>query len=284
MSHLSLEDLTKNIVQLCDKCNVWSSTINIPHGKSDVLDISDACGPNPSTPNDAKVYPDQCPNGSSGSYYTFDPNLYGENSWDDLKSMLMTPGCVSGCTLVQRSSRGRSHYRKCTRYLCCTHSLLVTDKSNSVYDGDNVGKSHVKPEFLKRNKRSKNDIKLTRAMMSKKQLAKLQQSKKAPVDKKHLLKKPDVRRTVSGRAIDKDHSCQMKICVFQTHDNRWHLQASTSNLQHSFHPELDDDAKALGEKDLDHSEKHLVSSIITTSLFVIVWLHFVVYLIVCSNL
>jgi glutamine amidotransferase PdxT len=96
--------------------------------------------------------------------------------------------------------------------------------------------------------------------MSKKQQAKLQQCKKAPVDKKHQLKKPDVRRTVSGRAIDKNHCCKMKICVFQTYDNRWHLHAQTSSLEHSFHPELDDDAKALGEKDLDPSQKHLVSS------------------------
>jgi hypothetical protein len=102
-------------------------------------------------------------------------------------------------------------------------------------------------------------------MMSKKQHAKLQQSKKAPVNQKRQLKKPDLRRTVSGRAIDKDHSCKMKISVFQTHDNRWHIHAPTSNLQHSFHPELDDDAKALGDKDLDQSEKHLVSSKVTIS-------------------
>ncbi len=117
-----------------------------------------------------------------------------------------------------------------------------------MYVGDNVGKSHVKPEFLKRNKRSKKDLKLMRAMMSKKQHAKLQQSKKAPVNQKHQLKKPDVRRTVSGRAIDEDHSCKMKISVFQTHDNRWHLNAPNSHLQHSFHPKFDDDAKALARR------------------------------------
>ena len=53
---MSLEDLTESIVQLCAECNVWSSTIIIPHGESDVLDISDACGPNASTPNGAEVY------------------------------------------------------------------------------------------------------------------------------------------------------------------------------------------------------------------------------------
>jgi hypothetical protein len=42
-------------------------------------------------------------------------------------------------------------------------------------------------------------------------------------------------------------------------------QLAISNLKHSFHPELDDDAKALGDKDLDQSEKHLVSSKVTIS-------------------
>ncbi len=86
----------------------------------------------------AEVYPDQCPNGRAGSYYTFDPNLYGEHSWDDLKSMLTTPGCVTGCTLVLRTSKKSSHYRKSSHYFCCTHSLVVKDQSKSVYDGDNV--------------------------------------------------------------------------------------------------------------------------------------------------
>jgi hypothetical protein len=88
--------------------------------------------------------------------------------------MLMTPGCVTGCTLVLRNSKPPSHYRKASHYLCCTHSLVVNDQSKSVYDGDNVGKSHVKPEFMKRNKRSKKEVKLTQPMMAKKQQAKLQ--------------------------------------------------------------------------------------------------------------
>ena len=37
---MNLESLTNNIVQLCEECNVWSSTINIPLGNGDFLDIS----------------------------------------------------------------------------------------------------------------------------------------------------------------------------------------------------------------------------------------------------
>jgi hypothetical protein len=44
----------------------------------------------------------------------------------------------------------------------------------------------------------------------------------------------------------------MKIIVFQSYDNRWHLHKS-SQLEHSFHAELEDKAKVLGEKDLDKS-------------------------------
>jgi hypothetical protein len=47
---MSLEDLTDSIVQLCEECNVWSSTINIPRGNGDILDISAACGSQACTP------------------------------------------------------------------------------------------------------------------------------------------------------------------------------------------------------------------------------------------
>jgi hypothetical protein len=43
----------------------------------------------------------------------------------------------------------------------------------------------------------------------------------------------------------------MAIIVFQSNDNRWHLHKS-SKLEHSFHAELDDKAKVLGEKDLQN--------------------------------
>ena len=52
---MSLEVLTDNIVQLCEECNVWSSTINIPHGNGDFLDISVACGSQASTPKCAEI-------------------------------------------------------------------------------------------------------------------------------------------------------------------------------------------------------------------------------------
>jgi len=77
--------------------------------------------------------------------------------------------------------------------------------------------------------------------------------KKKPDDKKHLHQKPDLRRTVSGRAIDDSQRCKMKLIVFQSHDNRWHLHKN-SQLEHSFHAELDDKAKVLGEKDLEPSD------------------------------
>jgi len=80
---MSLEDLTDSIVQLCQECNVWSSTINIPHGNGDILDISAACGSQACTPKCAAIYPEECPNGLNGSYYTFDPSVYGEHSWPD---------------------------------------------------------------------------------------------------------------------------------------------------------------------------------------------------------
>ncbi len=58
---MSLEDLTDSIVQLCEECNVWSSTINIPHGNGDILDISAACGSQACTPKCKAIYPENVP-------------------------------------------------------------------------------------------------------------------------------------------------------------------------------------------------------------------------------
>ncbi len=150
---MNLESRTNNIVQLCEECNVWSSTINTPHGNSDFLDISSAArGAKSSTPDSAEVYPEQCPKRNRGSYYTFDPSVYDENFWPTLKSMLMSPGCVSGCKLVLCLSKGPSHLCKATHYLWCSCSLVIQNKSKSVYDGNNVGKSNVKKEHMKQSK------------------------------------------------------------------------------------------------------------------------------------
>ena len=261
---MSLEDLTDSIVQLCEECNVWSSTINIPHGNGDILDISVACGSQACTPKCAAIYPEECPNGLHGSYYTFDPSVYGEHSWPDLKSMLMTPGCVSGCKLVLRNSAGQTHFRKATHYLRCSRTLVTMDKSKSVYDGDNVGKSDVKTERLKRTKRCDKRVKGTRAMLSKKKIHQIK--KKVRDDKNHLHKNPHHRRTVSGRAVDVSQRCKMAIIVFQSNDNRWHLHKS-SKLEHSFHAKLDDKVKVLGEKDLQFSDIQLVRSCLSCHSF-----------------
>ena len=123
---MSLEALTDNIVQLCEECNVFSYTINIPHGNGDILDIlSAACESQASTPKGAEICPDECPKGLHGSYYTFDPSVYGEHSWPDLKSMLMTLGCVSGCNLVVRVFKGPSYFRKASHFLWCSRSLVI---------------------------------------------------------------------------------------------------------------------------------------------------------------
>jgi hypothetical protein len=92
-------------------------------------------------------------------------------------------------------------------------------------------------------------------MLSKKKIHQIK--KKVRDDKNHPHKNPHHRRTVSGRAVDGSQRCKMTIIVFQSNDNRWHLHKS-SLLKHSFHSELDDKAKVLGEKDLQSSDIRLV--------------------------
>ena len=109
---------------------------------------------------------------------------------------------------------------------------MTKDKSKSVYDGDNVGKSDVKTEHLKQTKRCDKQVKGTRAMLSKKKIHQIK--KKVSDDKNHPHKQPHHQRTVSGRAVNVNQHFTMKIIVFQSLDNHWYLH-KTSNLEHNYH-------------------------------------------------
>jgi hypothetical protein len=96
--------VTKSILKLAEKSTVWESTINIPiaDNQNSLLDISLAArGERSVTPDGATKQPTHYP---PGSCYIFDPDLNGENSWEKLKVMLTKVGCVSGCSVVIRSS------------------------------------------------------------------------------------------------------------------------------------------------------------------------------------
>ena len=80
----------------------------------------------------------------------FDPDLYGDNSWEKLKVMLTKVGCVSGCSLVICDCRQKKTFKwKATYLLCCSHGLLVEENGSIEYDGDNVGPSNFVKEYFK---------------------------------------------------------------------------------------------------------------------------------------
>ncbi len=72
------------------------------------------------------------------------------------------------------------------------------------------------------------------------------------------MKRKDVRRCVSKRAMTPDFTCPMRIQNFLTWENKWYLHWGSS-LQHSFHPKLDHSATTLGKKDLQNNDLKLVS-------------------------
>jgi hypothetical protein len=100
---LNYTNLTNDICQIVEQANEWSSTVIIPQG-IDNLDISSAAmGASLSTPIGATKQPFDYPRcGASSSVYRFDLNLYNENSWSDLQSMLTKVRCVSGCRVIAR--------------------------------------------------------------------------------------------------------------------------------------------------------------------------------------
>jgi hypothetical protein len=96
---LDYGSVTKSILELTEKSTVWESTIKTPIASNEdsLLDISSAArGEQSVTPDGATKQPTHYP---PGSCYMFDPDLYGEKSWEKLKSMLTKVGCVSGAVL-----------------------------------------------------------------------------------------------------------------------------------------------------------------------------------------
>jgi hypothetical protein len=71
--------VTKKILKLASKSTVWTSTIQISNGNNEShLDIGSAAqGELSVTPDGATKQPTEYP---TGSFYMFDPDLYGENS------------------------------------------------------------------------------------------------------------------------------------------------------------------------------------------------------------
>jgi hypothetical protein len=136
--------VTKSILKLAETSTVWESTIKIPIAvnQNSLLDTSStARGQRSVTSDGATKQPSHYP---PGSCYMFDPDLYGENAWEKLKGMLTKVGCVSGCSVVIRSScQNKTTNRKATYLLCCSHGLLVEENGSIEYDGDNVGPSNV---------------------------------------------------------------------------------------------------------------------------------------------
>jgi hypothetical protein len=96
----------------------------------------------------------------------------------------------------------------------------------------------------------------TKGMASKKKKAEIK--KKKALEHKHRMKRKDVWRCMSKRAITPEFTCPMRIRIFFTWENKWYLHWGSS-LQHSFHPKLDHSPTTLGDKDLQNNDLKLVS-------------------------
>ncbi len=96
----------------------------------------------------------------------------------------------------------------------------------------------------------------SKGMASKKKKAEIK--KKIALEHKHRMKRKDVRRCVSKRAMTPEFTCAMRIWIFLTWENKWYLYRGSS-LQHSFHPKLDHSTTTPGEKDLQNNDLKLLS-------------------------
>jgi hypothetical protein len=94
---MDYRSVTNSILEVTKKSTFWESTIKFPiaDNQNSLLDISlVARGERSVSPDGATKQPTHYP---PVSCYMFNPDLYGENSWEKLKGMLTKVGCVSGC-------------------------------------------------------------------------------------------------------------------------------------------------------------------------------------------
>ncbi len=148
-------DITNKISRLIEENHVWSSTILLPDGDR-CIDISSAAmGTASVTLSNATKQPEVYPKGRTALVYCFDPDIYGKNSWMQLKSTLTQVGCVSGYRLVLRytDQRPTLHQKACYELWCSLRSLFQNNGSSN-YLSNNVGPCNVVTEHLKHVKSS----------------------------------------------------------------------------------------------------------------------------------
>jgi hypothetical protein len=61
----------------------------------------------------------------------FDPDLYGENSWEKLKGILTKVGCVSGCNVVIHNSCQNKNYQMESNLFIVLFSWVVGRRKQS---------------------------------------------------------------------------------------------------------------------------------------------------------
>ena len=144
----SIRDLTRSLTN-------WSSTVCIPTSESGkLLDISSAAkGKSSSTPLGATNQPTKYPTGEyKGSFYRFDPAIYGQDSWEDLKRMLCQTGCVSGCRISTRHTRQGTSSKKKSYTLACQQFRTYESRAAITFTPGSVGPNNVIGQKMKRHK------------------------------------------------------------------------------------------------------------------------------------
>ena len=143
----SIHDLTRSLTN-------WSSTVCIPTSESGkLLDISSAAkGNSSSIPLGATKQPTKYPTGQNGSFYRFDPALYGPDSWEDLKRMLCKTGCVSECKISTRHTRPATSSKKKSYTLACQQFRTYESRAAITFTPGSVGPNNVIGQKMKRHK------------------------------------------------------------------------------------------------------------------------------------
>jgi hypothetical protein len=156
---MDLTELTRDIHRLTEDLNVWSSEFCIPFSTGQCLDVGSAImGEQSSTPIGASDQPLKYPPGKHGSVYIFPSTYCGPESWPALLAILKQS--TSSCSLfVRQVYKRKSNRRKVSNHISCCHCRLYESNSGATYTDDCLGAINVPKEYLKRVKKSGNNLK-----------------------------------------------------------------------------------------------------------------------------
>ena len=256
------ETLVSELISLTNEYKIWDTRLIVPHNGSNVDISSAAMGKASTVPINASDQPLKYP---LLSKYRFDTKFQGIEAIDALKDMLKDFKCCPGCDVPTKQSGSRTSANRGGNWtLACSHGRLSENMEKKQFLNGEMKMTNTIEQTLKKKKGTKSTYKGLYNMYSKttrKSLREELQITENDDSKKQVSKPAMNRRTMGVRPDDKAKKCPMKLVIFyDTWDKYFYLSTST-NLEHTGHPYIEQGARVRNENDLNDDDKKLLETL-----------------------